>query len=755
MRKFLNPAALLLALAATTLMGCGDESAKFAQPQPFTASLLETESELDSATVVHVVLSLHLNDSAGLDSFISELNTHGSVNVRKHLTPAEVATRFGPTRGRVNMVTGFLEAQGFTNVKVARNNLLVEADAPASVVASAFKTKLAQFRLEDGTAAYANTVAATLPANLEGVVQEVLGLDTVTRVHSLIARPRPETGNSAMATANLAVVGHNPVEFPALYNAGSTPNASNIRIGIIAWGKIDKSLTDLQAFTQQNNLPAVTTSVVYAGAQGTDTNSIAEWSLDSQAIVGMSGGVQRLEFYVATSAAWSSITSAVNAAVSDNSARVINMSMGACEVGSPRTTMDNIFKMAIAQGQTFAVSSGDNGSNGPTVPVTGCMGTSVLYPASSPHVITVGGTTLRTNSSGGYDSETAWSLSGGGISSYETIANWQPIAPPMSGRAYRGLPDIAFNGDPNSGANIIVDGQLGQYGGTSLSAPLFAAAWARILSQCGSLGFAAPALYASRNLHASMFNDVTSGSNGAYSSAAGWDFVTGWGTPNISNLRATVCPTGVEYNAVAQQIYVGYLGRPADPAGLANMALALRSANAPTNLVGLQAAYGTNAAVRGLINNIQGSAESQSVYPTTNNSAYVAALFQALFNRAPNSTEANSYETALSNGTLPKGGLALKIMSDKRANPDAALTDVIVMQNKVAIASNFTATLTPATAPSYSGATAAGSARHMVQTSSSSSASVEFQDYTQPVYVSGFQQTINSVISAMVAGTPW
>jgi hypothetical protein len=88
-------------------------------------------------------------------------------------------------------------------------------------------------------------------------------------------------------------------------------------------------------------------------------------------------------------------------------------------------------------------------------------------------------------------------------------------------------------------------------GGTSLSAPLFSATWARLLSgSCTtSLGFAAPRIYSVQSTTASIFHDITNGSNGAYSAGSGWDFVTGWGTPNVSLLYSSLCgSTSVSYS---------------------------------------------------------------------------------------------------------------------------------------------------------------------------------------------------------------
>jgi pseudomonalisin/xanthomonalisin len=139
-------------------------------------------------------------------------------------------------------------------------------------------------------------------------------------------------------------------------------------------------------------------------------------------------------------------------------------------------------------------------------------------------VTAVGGTTLSTSGtpSTTWAGETVWSGTGGSQSTVEPKPSWQ-----TKGTAgNRSLPDLAFDADPNSGAQIYVKGALQQWGGTSLSAPLFAGTWARMLAG-KNLGFAPPHLY---TLPSNVYHDVTSGSNGGFSATAGWDYTTGFGS---------------------------------------------------------------------------------------------------------------------------------------------------------------------------------------------------------------------------------
>jgi hypothetical protein len=193
---------------------------------------------------------------------------------------------------------------------------------------------------------------------------------------------------------------------------------------------------------------------------------------------------------------------------------------------------------------TFVASTGDYGTADPE------------YPAYSPNVVAVGGTSLYLNSDNSYNSETGWGYysgvvgafigSGGGVSRYEPEPAYQSGV--QSG-GNRTTPDVSFLADPNTGAwmadtyNLPGDDPFTVVGGTSLSAPSWsglvalvdqgrAAAGEATLSSNGGNQIQ-QALY---TLPAGDFNSITSGTNGAYSAAAGYNLVTGLGTPVVNLL---------------------------------------------------------------------------------------------------------------------------------------------------------------------------------------------------------------------------
>ncbi|HJP99010.1 MAG TPA: S53 family peptidase [Rhodanobacteraceae bacterium] len=472
---------------------------------------------------LRVSVSLELRNEAQLQAFIAKPD-------HPDLTPAQFLAQYGPSEANANAIATWLKQQGFSDVTISPNRLLVSASASAATVQSAFHTNLMRVRTHDGRNAYANSSDASIPVALHGV-SGVLGLQTVHVPHPVKGKPGGGGGS---------IIGHDPVQFPSIYGGASLPSAAGVTVGIISNGNLSQTLTDLNIFTSQNGLASVATQIVNTDGTGTDTSGTAEWDLDSQDIVGMGGGqVGKIVFYNIPTLANSSMVDDFNTVVTANVAKVINVSLGECETSAEgdgsAAAADAIFQQADAQGQTFSVSSGDYGSN--ECSTGGPRGTTPSWPASSPYVVAVGGTTLNATTTT-WQGETVWSSTGGSPSTFEPIPSWQVGVGQNAGSKYRGVPDIAFDADPNSGAIIIVNGSKAQYGGTSLSSPLFVGFWARMIAAKGTgIGFAAPKLY---QLPASAFHDVTSGSNGGESAAPGWDYTTGFGSIIMSRAASSL-----------------------------------------------------------------------------------------------------------------------------------------------------------------------------------------------------------------------
>ncbi|HTB79412.1 MAG TPA: chitobiase/beta-hexosaminidase C-terminal domain-containing protein [Opitutaceae bacterium] len=275
---------------------------------------------------------------------------------------------------------------------------------------------------------------------------------------------------------------------------------------------------DLDTFCAAFGITSTTVAVYYPqGQPGTDSGWAGETSLDVEWAHAIAPGAT-IVLVVAKSAATTDLLAAVDYAVSLG-AKQVSMSWGGSEF-STETTSDFHFNVP---GVTFLASSGDSGAG-------------AQYPASSPFVVGVGGTSLQFDVTGNSIAETAWSGSGGGMSAYEPAPSYQSGW--WSG-ANRGVPDVAYDADPNTGVPVYQTGfGWGQYGGTSMGAPQWAALFALANSWRSQLLNSAPGLLyslAGANNYLIYFHDITSGSNGNPAGTR-YDLVTGLGTPWANQL---------------------------------------------------------------------------------------------------------------------------------------------------------------------------------------------------------------------------
>ncbi|WP_266159688.1 protease pro-enzyme activation domain-containing protein [Dyella silvatica] len=539
---------------------------------------------LEASKPLHVAVSLKLRNQSQLNTLLRELDQVGSPNYHKYLTPAQFKAQYAPTDAQVQAVVAHLQQAGFNNVQITPNNTLVTADGNAMSANAAFRSSMQTFNFK-GKPRFANAADVTVPQSLGSIVGSVLGLQNFDVPHVMshvIANPAA-TGVHSNLQSNATQGPHNANDFAAIYDAGSTPTASATTVGIIGWGTMTQTISDLNTFTSNAGLATVSTQTVTVGTGGLadDGSSYVEWNLDSQSIVGTSGGVQKLIFYAAANCDTSdscltnaSLTAAYNAATTANVAKVINVSLGLDETGAnsdgTQAADDNVFKQAAAQGQTFSVSSGDEGvyeseggdiadSSGNILSGVNLAQYSVSEPATSPNVVAVGGTTLSTNGNV-WAGETVWNeglqqdqnnpsderlwATGGGVSKFEAAPAWQTTALGAS-VTKRVLPDVAFDAAQSTGENVIVNGSPEQVGGTSLASPIFVGVYARIQSANGNkLGLPTSNMYKYFATDTTPLHDVTSGNNGyngyGYNASAGWDYTTGWGSLDIAKFSSYI-----------------------------------------------------------------------------------------------------------------------------------------------------------------------------------------------------------------------
>ena len=353
---------------------------------------------------------------------------------------------------------------------------------------------------------------------------------------------------------HLAPTSFNPNELAPIYDFPKGSDGTGQTIGIIELSSPGGSgfrVSELNTYFSGLGLPTPEVIAVSVdGAQnnpGTDPNNPGNVDGEVMLDIEVAGAIApkaRIIVYFAPNTA-QGFLDVINHAVhdSDHNPTVISMSWGAAEdpADPAANQINQILQDAASLGVTFCVASGDSGSrDNPNDPDHA----SVDFPASSPYSLACGGTSLSVSGTK-ITEEVVWEdHSGGGVSRIFDLPDYQKNAgvPPAinpAGPIRRGVPDVAGDADPQTGYNILVDGQRTTIGGTSAVAPLWAGLVARLNQSLGhSAGFLNPLLYQNHG----TFNDIVSGSNIDYNAGPGWDPCTGLGSPKGTAILQALTP---------------------------------------------------------------------------------------------------------------------------------------------------------------------------------------------------------------------
>ncbi len=475
------------------------------------------------------------------------------------ITREELDRRYGTDPADLDLVAGTLSGLGLEVTGQDAGSRRVFVAGTVSALAAAFGTELTRVtspalngpgrvthRYREGS--------LQVPADLDGIVVAVLGLDNRPQARYLSRRHRHE---AAAATS------YTPPQVAEIYQFPANTDGTGQTIGIIELGG-GFSASDLDTYFSGLGIPVP--SVTAQGVDGATNvpgqdpdGADGEVELDIEVAGSVAPGAAQVVYFAPNTDQGfiDAVTTAVHATPTP---AAVSISWGQSEdswTAQSRTSLDAAIADGAALGVTVTVAAGDNGSSD---------GASdgqphVDFPASSPNALACGGTTLQADpSTGTISSETVWNdgsqggATGGGVSDVFPLPTWQAnagVPDNASGAAGRGVPDVAGNADPETGYQVLVDGQQTVIGGTSAVAPLWAALIARLAQATGStFGLIQQQLYAgvTAGQAAPGFQDITVGNNGAFSDGPGWDACTGLGSPNgtalLSQLSTTTTTTG-------------------------------------------------------------------------------------------------------------------------------------------------------------------------------------------------------------------
>jgi subtilase family serine protease len=562
--------------------------------------LAHATGKVAATSKVSFMLSLSLRKPAGARAFSRAVSSPSSAEFHHYLTDRQWVSRFGPTTHSAARVTAWLRSKGFLITAVPKDRLFVSAEGTARQVERAFDVQLGYFRVNGHEVRLAKGTL-TIPGSLAGSVSGVVGVNQYLagtdlaptgasargRTAAPAQEPAPPAGfrnpqpcsgywgqridttdhgslySPYTSPLPYTICGYNPNQLRAGYhlNVGQW-NGSGVGIAIVDAYDSPTLLSDAQLYFRLNDPAHLLSSSHFFNIQPSTVDDEAEcggsgWyaeqALDVEASHSMAPGANIL-FVGAQDCQDSSLLAAVNTAITSG-ASVVTDSWGdfAGDLfadADTHTAFDNTFLLAAGTGVSVLFSSGDDGDNfaasGLAVPD---------YPATSPWVTAVGGTTLEVGAQG-RQAEYGWSTGkqvlceksvpncgsattplqsapayqaggGGGTSYYYTQPYYQaPIVPAALALRNKNLfgpvplrvvPDISMDADAQSGMLIgltqaFPDGvYYGQFkeGGTSLASPLLAGVIADAdQASAVSLGFLNPVLYKAYAATPGAYNDI-------------------------------------------------------------------------------------------------------------------------------------------------------------------------------------------------------------------------------------------------------
>ncbi|KAI8976705.1 subtilisin-like protein [Trametes punicea] len=521
--------------------------------------------------IMHFVLALKPSNTTGLIKSLLDVSDPASSKYGQHLSKAEVDQLVAPQPESVQTVTNWLKNNGITPEVYSSAGDMLRIQLPTEQANTLFNANFSTYVHEKTNTTMVRTLSYSLPADVSEHVSFVYPTTQFIPPPARKAEVRivdrfPAKKRSASKRADIpaqCAQAISPACLQAIYNIPATPatNPGN-SLGVSGFDNEVANPDDLKDFLSQARPDIKNGTFAVQSIDGGSDNGegTTEASLDIQYTVGVATNVPVTFISVGQQnqdGALEGFLDIINTLIKqDNPPLVLTTSFGfdetpfAEQAPELAETLCNAYAQLGARGTSVLFASGDGGVSGSQADDS-CDGGPFLptFPATCPYITAVGSTQ-------GINPETAASFSAGGFSNIFARPDYQSDAVDsylktlgntnagLFNTTGRGYPDVATQGVQFV---IEVDGQLQAVDGTSASSPTFASIVALLNDQLlnagkSQLGFLNPLLY-SKGVAA--LNDITSGSNPGcgtqgFPAAAGWDAVTGLGTPDFQKLLAVV-----------------------------------------------------------------------------------------------------------------------------------------------------------------------------------------------------------------------
>src|SRR6267142_105024 len=513
---------------------------------PKAAATLQSLGSLPADKELRLAIALPLRNQESLSKLLADLYDPASPQYRNYLTPEEFTAQFGPTEADYEVLAAFAEANGLRVRARYSNRVLLDVSGTVAAIEKVFHLNLGLYaHPNENRTFFAPDADPAL--DLKVPVLHITGLTDfeLPRPASLKVPPGGPGGDDTPADGTKPDGSYRGNDFRRAYAPGVALNGAGQMVGLLEFDTY--FLNDITTYRRNSGIATIPLINVFIdGISSTPGNNNIEVALDIEVANAMAPGLSAIIVYAGLLG-----DDILNRMATDNLAKQLSASW----TFPASAATDQIYQQFAAQGQAYFNASGD-----------GDAYVGAPSPVDHPFVIAVGGTTLTTGTSASYISETAWNWglqgsqyvgTGGGISTTFPIPSWQQGIASMAtnggSATFRNVPDVAMVAD---NVNVISgNGSSSSVGGTSVSAPLWAAFTALINQQAVSnaqpvVGFLNPAVYALGNApgYSTNFHDITTGNNingthpTQFFATSSYDLCTGWNCPTGSNTINALAP---------------------------------------------------------------------------------------------------------------------------------------------------------------------------------------------------------------------
>ncbi len=544
--------------------------------QPPGAAKAIQGKQLASNELKTLTFNLNYNDAI-MEQDLEQIYTPGSPSFHQFLTPQQIMQRYALNDNQLQQVQNWLQQNSYKIVSVDALRSSITVQGTVATIEHSLHIQLHSYTIFNREI-FMQDSAPVLPATIATLIHSIVGLDNfalpqIKPPFSLINDTLNAAGSNCSKYGARQALTRNKLAAAYQINRLYQQNlqGQGMTIGVAEFNE-PYNPADIANYAACAGIPTPAIQNIQVDSPVKPGAGQSEAAMDLELVAGLAPQAHILVYQAGGTPFARELLDVFNRVATDHRVQVLSVSYGTGEDAfsvSEQSAINRSLRTLAAEGISVFISSGDCGAYSERVHNLAM----VSFPSSAPYAIAVGGTHLQVNDNNVRSSETAWGQddgaavcqnewgTGGGVSQNSGFhrPSWQvgpgttthydgsgrvvltsSLAPVSAPNGLRQVPDVAAAAYPNIA--IYYQGAWVRGGGTSAAAPIWAAGALLVnegLREHGKANLGSvPEFYTlanhAGNLH--PYTDITNGNNLFYRATRGWDYATGWGSPNFNDI---------------------------------------------------------------------------------------------------------------------------------------------------------------------------------------------------------------------------